>query len=129
MDPPFAILTGLIAGVCSVLASDLLVKMKLDDVVGAVAVHGVCGAWGTLAAGVFLQGSLFSPHVILVQLAGIGACFAWTFGTSYLLFRLIAMTIGVRASTMHEQRGLDITEHEEVGYPEFEEGLIARETA
>ena len=129
MDPVFALLTGLAAGVISVLASDLLLRLKLDDVVGAVAVHGVCGAWGTLAAGLFKQGQLFDPRIVGVQLAGIAACFVWTFGVSYLLFRLIAMTVGLRASTMHEQRGLDISEHEEISYPEFEEGLIAREQA
>lgn len=119
MQVPFAVATGLIGGIVSVLGVIFLEKCKLDDVVGAVAVHGFCGAWGTLAAGMFLTGNLFNLHQMGVQLIGIAAAFVWVFFVAYLMYWLISMTVGLRVSAMHEQRGLDITEHGEVGYPEF----------
>jgi Amt family ammonium transporter len=54
-------------------------KMCLDDVVGVVSVHGLCGAWGTLAAGMFLKGNMFDLHQMMVQIIGIGAAFVWVF--------------------------------------------------
>ena len=119
MALPFAVLTGAVGGALSVLAAKLLEKVRLDDVVGAVAVHGFCGAWGTLAAGLFLLGDMFNPHQILVQLIGIGAAFGWVMVSALLMYGVIAKTVGLRVSALHEQRGLDITEHGEIGYPEF----------
>lgn len=119
MDVPYALLTGAIGGMLSVIGVLILEKMKLDDVVGAVAVHGIAGAWGTLAAGMFLKGNLFDVQQITVQLIGIGAAFVWVFLVAIVMYWLIEKTVGLRVSTMHEQRGLDITEHGEVGYPEF----------
>jgi ammonium transporter, Amt family len=119
MAVPYAALTGLIGGALSVLGAKFIEKIRLDDVVGAVAVHGVCGAWGTLAAGLFLVGNMFDPHQILVQLIGIGAAFVWVFVSAFVMYWLISKTVGLRVSAMHEQRGLDITEHGEIGYPEF----------
>lgn len=119
MALPYAVLTGAVGGVLSVLGVMLLERMRLDDVVGAVAVHGLCGAWGTLAAGLFLIGNMYNPHQVLVQLIGIGAAFLWVFVTAFVMYWLISKTTGLRVSAMHEQRGLDITEHGEVGYPEF----------
>lgn len=119
MDVPYAILTGVIGGAISVLGVMLLEKMRLDDVVGAIAVHGFAGAWGTLAAGMFLTGNLFDIHQMMVQLIGICAAFIWVFISAYIMFWIISKTVGLRVSTQHEQRGLDITEHGEIGYPEF----------
>jgi ammonium transporter, Amt family len=119
MEVHFAVLTGLIGGVISVLGNKLIEKMGLDDVVGAVSVHGFAGVWGTLAAGLFLTGNLFDPHQVTVQLIGIAAAFVWVMMTAFVMYWLIANTVGMRVSTMHEQRGLDITEHGEIGYPEF----------
>ena len=119
MSPGFAIVTGLIAGVVCVLGQQLLLRMKLDDVVGAVSVHGFAGAWGTIAAGIFYLDDPFDSTRILVQVIGVISAFAWTFLTALSLYVLIAMFIGLRASAMHEQRGLDLTEHAEIGYPEF----------
>ena len=119
MQVPFAVLTGAVGGCLSVLGVMLLEKMRLDDVVGAVSVHGICGAWGTLAAGLFLTGNLFNLHQITVQLIGIGAAFAWVFLSALLMYFMISRVVTLRVSTMHEQRGLDITEHGEIGYPEF----------
>ena len=119
MAPGYALLTGLIAGVVCVFGQQLLLKMKLDDVVGAVAVHGFAGAWGTLAAGIFFIDDPFNSTIILVQLIGVISAFAWAFVSAFVLYLLIAMFIGLRASAIHEQRGLDLSEHAEIGYPEF----------
>ena len=127
MAPELAAFTGLIAGAIAVAGARLLERWQLDDVVGAIPVHGFAGAWGTLAAGMFVHGDLFNPTQIIVQLAGIGAAFLWAFPLSLLLFFAIDRTLGLRASTQHEQQGLDFTEHDEVGYPEFHRHSIIRE--
>jgi ammonium transporter, Amt family len=88
-------------------------------VVGAVAVHGFAGAWGTIAAGIFFIDDPFNSTIILVQIIGVISAFAWTFLTALAMYLLIAAFVGLRASAMHEQRGLDLTEHAEIGYPEF----------
>jgi Amt family ammonium transporter len=124
MEPMFAAMTGLVAGVIVVLGSDLLEAVGLDDVVGAVSVHGFAGAWGTLAAGLFLTGNLFDPGQVAVQALGILAGFAWAFPTALLMYYLIERTVGLRASTLDEQRGLDYAEHYEIGYPEFQRDTL-----
>ncbi|QXD15041.1 ammonium transporter [Rhodocaloribacter litoris] len=118
LTPGFALLTGAIAGVVVVYAT-LFLDRYVDDPVGAVAVHGVCGAWGTLAAGMFDSAGLFNPSVIGVQLVGIAAAFLWTFPVSYLLFTLIKKTIGLRVNGHLEHLGLDLHEHDNQAYPEF----------
>jgi Amt family ammonium transporter len=119
MQVPYAILTGAIGGGLSVLGIIWLEKMQLDDVVGAVSVHGICGAWGTLAAGLFLTGNMFDSHQMMVQMIGIGAAFVWVFFSAFGMYYIISLIVDLRVSSMHEQRGLDITEHGEIGYPEF----------
>jgi ammonium transporter, Amt family len=126
MEPVFAIITGMISGIVVVVGSKLLEMMKLDDVVGAVSVHGFAGAWGTLAAGMFVTGDLFNPVQIGVQLIGIIAAIAWAFPLAWLMYFIIQKTIGLRASTLDEQRGLDYTEHYEIGYPEFQSQSLNR---
>ena len=123
VSPISAIMIGLLAGALAHFAAKFLLRLKIDDVVGAVAVHGFCGAWGTLAAGIFNEGDMFNLSIIGVQALGVAAAFIWTFGVSFLIFTLIHRTVGMRASTMHEQRGLDFTEHHEVVFPEFVELL------
>ncbi len=120
MTPGFAATTGFIAGILVVLGSYALDKLRLDDVVGAVPVHGIAGAWGTLAAGLFNAGDLFNMNQVFVQMVGIVAAFLWAFPVALLAYWLIDRTIGLRTDTQHEQRGLDFTEHHEVGYPEFQ---------
>jgi Amt family ammonium transporter len=112
-----------VAGIISVLGAILLERWRLDDMVGAVAVHGFSGAWGTLAAGLFYHGDLFNLQRITVQLVGIAACFIWTFPLALATYWIISQIVGLRADTLHEQRGLDFTEHYEVGYPEFQRDL------
>ena len=117
LSPGFAIITGAIAGVLVHYSMKFLEK-KVDDAVGAVSVHGVCGAWGTLAAGLFDIGG-FSLEVVGVQLIGIGAAFAWTFSVSYILFKVINAVLPLRVTEQLEEMGLDIHEHDAEAYPEF----------
>jgi Amt family ammonium transporter len=119
MSPDFAVVTGLIAGAISIWGARWLLKLNLDDVVGAIPVHGFAGIWGTFAAGIFMAEDLFNWDQALIQLLGIAAAFLWAFPTALLLFYLIDKIIGLRTSSLNEQRGLDFTEHNEVGYPEF----------
>lgn len=117
LSPGFAIITGAIAGVLVHYSMKFLEK-KVDDAVGAVSVHGVCGAWGTLAAGLFDMGG-FSLEVVGVQLIGVGAAFAWTFPVSYILFKVINAVLPLRVTEQLEVMGLDIHEHDAEAYPEF----------
>ena len=100
-------------------------RIKIDDPVGAVSVHAVNGAWGTLAAGLFNIGGT-SVKMILVQLLGIGACFIWTFTLAFILFKILAATVGLRVSAEEEIEGLDIAEHGGEAYPDF--GLSSSHT-
>ena len=122
-SPTYAIVTGLAAGGICVAASAACLKMKWDDAVGAVAVHGVCGAWGTLAAGLFFAENMFSWQIVQIQLIGIVACGVWTFTMAWVSFKLVSFVVDLRVSTTDEQRGLDFSEHHEVGYPEFQATL------
>ena len=75
--------------------------------------------WGTLAAGLFFAEDPFNTGRVIVQVIGIGACFLWAFSAALLMYLVIAIVFGLRAEPLHEQRGLDISEHAEIGYPEF----------
>lgn len=121
MEVPYAVLTGLIAGVLVNLSASFIRYLRLDDAVDAVSVHGVCGVWGTLAAGLFYSGNMFDPGLVLVQVLGICVAFLWGFGLSMLMYLMIRATVGLRSDPLHEQRGLDFTEHAELGYPEFQQ--------
>ncbi len=121
MDPQFAILTGLISGLLVLIGPAILAAFRLDDVVDAVSVHGICGAWGTMAAGLFFAGDLFDFNRVTVQAIGVGAAFLWGFFGPLIIYVLIDQLLGLRATPLHEQRGLDVTEHAEVGYPEFQQ--------
>jgi Amt family ammonium transporter len=119
VSPLSAVIIGAVAGVLVVFSVLLLDKIRIDDPVGAVSVHGVCGAWGTLAAGIFNIGGT-TAGIIGVQLLGIGAGFAWTFTTAFIMFKLIDKTVGLRVSPEEETEGLDSQEHAGNAYPDFE---------
>jgi Amt family ammonium transporter len=119
VTPTSSIIIGAIGGVLVVLAVLFFDRIKVDDPVGAVSVHGVCGAWGTLAAGIFhMDGA--SAKMIGVQLLGIGTAFVWAFGTGFILFKLIQVTIGLRVKPEEEMEGLDYGEHGATAYPDFQ---------
>ena len=119
VTPLSAVIIGAIAGIIVVFAVFFFDKIKVDDPVGAVSVHGINGAWGTLAAGLFNIGGT-SGKIIGVQLLGIGACFVWTFATAFILFKVIDKTVGLRVTPDEEREGLDYTEHGGNAYPDFE---------
>jgi len=119
VSPLSAVMIGSIAGVVVVFSVLFFDKIRVDDPVGAISVHGVCGAWGTLAAGIFNMGGT-SLKIIGVQMLGIAACFLWVFPTAFVLFKLIEKTIGLRVSPEEELEGLDFVEHGGNAYPDFE---------
>jgi len=117
LTPPYAILTGAVAGVIVVYATCALERI-VDDPVGAIAVHGVCGAWGTLAVGLF-NADGFTFYQLGVQAIGVAAAFLWTFPVSFALFYSLDQAIGLRINGANEQIGLDRLEHDVEAYPEF----------
>jgi ammonium transporter, Amt family len=139
---PYAILIGLLAGVLVVFSVDFIERvLKVDDPVGAVSVHGVCGAFGTICVGLFAsqdvdgfwkQGLLLGggPDQLVSQLIGIGSVLVWVSVTSFILFTAIKATIGLRVSEEEELAGLDVLEHGSPGYGDgfgaftVDEGLV-----
>lgn len=119
VTPLSAVIIGAVAGVLVLFSVLFFDRIKVDDPVGAVSVHGVCGAWGTLAAGLF-DSAGFSLKTVAVQLTGIGACFLWAFGIGLIMFKLIDLVIGMRVSREEEMAGLDYTEHGASAYPDFQ---------
>ncbi len=121
---PGAMVIGFLAGVLVVVSVEFIDKvLKVDDPVGAVSVHGVCGVFGTIMAG--LLNSPSAPGYaagasVGTQLLGVGVMFAWAFGTGMALFTLIKLTVGLRASRDEELRGLDIGEHGMEAYSGFQ---------
>ncbi|MEE9149514.1 MAG: ammonium transporter [Candidatus Tectomicrobia bacterium] len=111
-----AVCIGLIAGVV-VYGSCRFIeyRLKLDDVVGAIAVHGVCGAWGTLAVGIFITGANLGETSrwtqIIVQGTGVLTCFVWAFGVAYILMKMINRFSPLRVTPEDERQGLNVAEH------------------
>lgn len=119
VTPLSAVIIGAVAGIIVVFSVIFFDRIKVDDPVGAISVHGVNGAWGTLAAGIFNIGGT-SAKIIGVQILGIVSCFAWTFVTAFIMFKLIDKAIGLRVSPEEEAEGLDFSEHGGNAYPDFE---------
>ena len=116
MSPESAILIGAIAGVLIVLAVRFIDKIRLDDPVGAIAVHLICGIWGTLAVGIF---STNPEHTFSAQLIGVVCYAAICVGSSFIIFFVLKKTIGIRVSEKEELEGLDMHEHGMDAYPDF----------
>jgi Amt family ammonium transporter len=129
--PWAGVVIGFVAGVIVPLGV-YAIDRRLDDPVGALTAHGLCGIWGTLSCGIFTLPSLAaynavgdpgliytgSFHQILVQGLGVVTVFAFVFAASYGTFWLIKQTYGLRVSLEEEEAGLDISEHGMYGYPE-----------
>lgn len=109
MSPTDAVLIGAIAGLLIVAAVSFFDRLKLDDPVGAIAVHLVCGIWGTLAVGLF--GALASADQFLSQLTGVAAYAIACIVVSFLILGTLKVTLGIRVSEKEELEGLDIHEH------------------
>ncbi|PRY15433.1 ammonium transporter [Pontibacter ummariensis] len=112
-----AITIGLIAGALVVLAVAFFDRIRIDDPVGALSVHLVCGIWGTLAVGLF--GELAGPDQLISQLIGIGTIGAFSFAFALFVWYALKLTIGIRVSAREEIEGLDIHEHKMHAYPDF----------
>ncbi len=106
-----SIIIGLVAGAIVVYSILFFDKMKIDDPVGAISVHGVCGIWGTMAVGIFNE-----THSVVTQLIGTLSYSAFAFVFAYIVFSIIKSVIGVRVSEEEEERGLDISEHGQEAY-------------
>ena len=118
MSPTDAIIIGLIAGIIIVLGVALIDKLKLDDPVGAVAVHLICGIWGTLAVGIF--GALAGSEQLIAQLIGIGVIGLTCVISSFALLFVVKIILGgLRVSKEEELNGLDISEHGMDAYADF----------
>jgi ammonium transporter, Amt family len=131
--PWAAILIGLVAGAIAVLGVLLVERIRIDDPIGAVAVHGMAGVWGTLATGIFAvpalaenlatgTGGLWytgSFHQLGVQAVGLGAVGVFTFAASFGALSTMKALWGIRVEPEVETAGLDVSEHGMWGYPEF----------
>ncbi|WP_336771637.1 ammonium transporter [Paenibacillus sp. MMO-58] len=137
VEPWAAVVIGLVAGVLVFYSAKFFEKIKVDDPIYAMSVHGAAGIWGTLANGIFAtdelaakvgvgQGGLIdtgSWHQLGVQALSVLVCGAFVLGASFLVLFLIKITIGFRVTEEQEIIGLDLSEHGAYGYPEqFKKG-------
>ena len=114
-----ACIIGLISGTLLVFGSSLIEKvMKIDDPVGAISVHGICGIWGTIAVGIFS-----AQHSILTQIIGTLTISAFAFVFSLIVFGILKKTLGISINGEFEQQGLDLLEHGHPAYPDFQKSL------
>ncbi|MCS7323790.1 MAG: ammonium transporter [Thermoflexales bacterium] len=125
VTPLDSVIIGAVGGVVMMVFGTVLEKLRIDDPVGAIPVHLVSGAWGTLALGLFgsLNGVTGLFHgggfgQLIIQLIGVIACGVWTAATTGILFFLIKKTIGLRVSAEEEVQGLDAMEHGMIAYPQ-----------
>ena len=95
--------------------------------VGAIPVHLFAGIWGTLAAGIFYRGDMFSIDKIAVQVLGVLSIAIWSLGTAFTIYFIINKIYGLRVERRAERRGLDYSEHYEVAYPEFTDVMTHNE--
>jgi Amt family ammonium transporter len=114
-----ALIIGAVAGVLVILGAILLEKLKLDDVVGAWPVHGLCGIWGGIATGIFGIDKALGPQII-----GSLVIPLWAFVTMLGLFYALKAIGILRVSLEEEIEGLDLTEHGAVNYPEFSSSVV-----
>jgi Amt family ammonium transporter len=112
--PLVATLIGAIGGVLVVLSIVTLDKLRIDDPVGAISVHGVVGMWGLIAVCITNGDASLGA-----QLLGLGSIFAWVFVTSFVVWYLIRLVIGIRVSEEEEYEGVDLSECGLEAYPEF----------
>jgi len=122
ISPVGAVIIGLVAGILVVLAVGFFDRIKADDPVGAIAVHGACGTWGALAVGLFAEkGGLFYGggfNLLGIQALGVFSVSLWAFGTTFVMFVILKKSMGIRVSSQEEAEGLDINEH---GIPAYTE--------
>jgi len=136
IDPWAAVVIGMIAAPILMLGIEGLDRLKIDDPVGAVSVHGFCGAWGVLSVGLFASEAGIAQAYVAsdsyglllgggaeqlgIQALGVAVIAGWTVVTSGVLFAVIKYTVGLRVSPEEEERGLDLGEHAMEAYPDFQ---------
>ena len=125
VTPLGAIIIGAVSGVLVVFSIRFFDKLHVDDPVGAISVHGVCGVWGTLGAALLHENLFLGLEYDLlgtlwVQIVGVAVAFVWTFGTAFLLFKAVNAAIGLRVTQEEEIEGLDFGEHNSRAYPDFQ---------
>jgi Amt family ammonium transporter len=121
VSPEGSAIIGALAGALVVFSVEFIdKKLKVDDPVGAISVHGVCGAFGTLMVGLLaVDGGLFyggGMALLTSQAIGVAAIGAWAFGLGLILFQVLKATVGLRVSEQEEREGLDIHEHGQSSY-------------
>jgi ammonium transporter, Amt family len=140
VSPSSAIIIGLLGGVIVVVSVEFIDRvLRVDDPVGAISVHGVCGAWGTLAVGLFAQkaygvssgvgdvsGFFYGggTSLLVTQAIGVAAVFLWVFLASLVVFLAAKTFVGLRASDEEQIEGLDLGEHDLASYPDFQQTTI-----
>ena len=117
MSPTEAVIIGFIAGLIIVLGVALIDRIRLDDPVGAVTVHLICGIWGTLAVGIF--GDLAGGQQLIYQLTGVAAVGAFCCISAFIIIFALKKTIGIRVPKEEEIDGLDLAEHGMDAYADF----------
>jgi Amt family ammonium transporter len=123
--PWAAVVIGAIAAPIMMVSTSVIEKVfKIDDPVGAISVHGTTGLWGLLAVGIFANGNngvtgliVGDTLQIVSQLISMGVVLAWALGTGFVLFLVLKVSMGVRATEEEEMAGLDIPEHGLEAYP------------
>jgi Amt family ammonium transporter len=130
VEPWAAMVIGLLAGVIVVLGVELLDKLHIDDPVGAVPVHGMCGIFGTICIGIFGKSSLGlandgfiyggNPTQLGIQMVGSAATVMFVVVSMGIIFKVIDLVVGLRVSREEELRGLDIGEHGMEAYSGFQ---------
>jgi Amt family ammonium transporter len=131
VTPAMSVLIGAIGGIIVVFAVAFFDRVRIDDPVGAVSVHGVCGAWGVLSIGLFAKyddaflgredaGLFYGGGIeqLVVQALMVLIIAAWTIATTAALFFLLKKSIGLRVTAEEEMEGLDVLEHGLAGYPQ-----------
>ncbi len=128
VSPLSSVIIGGLGGILYVYSVAFFDKIRIDDPVGAISAHAVCGAWGTLAVGLFAQeafggvnGLFFGGGInqLLSQFVGVTSVFIFVFPVMLLAFKLTDKLIGLRVSREDELKGLDISEHGAEAYPDF----------
>ena len=117
MSPTDAILIGSVGGAIIVFAVAFVDKIRLDDPVGAIAVHLICGIWGTLAVGIF--GALAGVDQLISQFVGVASYAAICIASSFIILFVLKKTVGIRVSEKEELEGLDGFEHGMDAYADF----------
>ena len=114
-----SVVIGLIAGILVVVSILFFDKIKIDDPVGAISVHGVCGIWGTLAVGLPFFNGGNEDLSFVTQLIGTLSVAVFAFVGTYILCIVVKAIMGIRVSAEEEEEGLDIGEHGQEAYPDF----------